>query len=327
MVFLDGFAGPGIYDNDEPGSPSRALGTLLNHSFWERMRHKQFVFLFNEANPARYEQLTKVIEGIRENNQPWPPNITVRLENSTFEESATQILDHLSEQKKRLAPTFAFVDPFGVKGLPLSLLARFLAFDRCELFVYFDFNTVNRFATAGNIDATLTDLFGTERFKQAEGLTGDARKAFLHDLYQSQLRDVCGFPYVKSFEMVNERGKTGYFLFYGTRNIVGLRVMKEAMWKVDPGGGQKFSDVLDGQQVLFEDSVDTLPLQHDLTQHFRGQTVAVETLEHYVLADTPYAASHLKKLTLKPMQIAGLISSPNQRRKGTFPNGTMITFA
>jgi three-Cys-motif partner protein len=139
------------------------------------------------------------------------------------------MLAYLEEQKANLAPTFAFVDPFGVKGLPMDLLRRLLSFDRCELLVYFDFNTVNRFATSGVIDDRLTELFGTDLYKQAEGLTGDERKAFLHDLYQSQLMEVCGFSFVKSFEMVGNRGKTGYYLFYGTRNIKGLEVQPEPL--------------------------------------------------------------------------------------------------
>jgi three-Cys-motif partner protein len=107
----------------------------------------------------------------------------------------------------------------------MDLLRRLLSFDRCELLVYFDFNTVNRFATSGVIDDRLTELFGTDLYEQAEGLTGDERKAFLHDLYQSQLMEVCGFSFVKSFEMVGNRGKTGYYLFYGTRNINSDRQM------------------------------------------------------------------------------------------------------
>jgi three-Cys-motif partner protein len=291
------------------------------------MSNKEFVFLFNESDAERYAQLEEVVENLKETRRPWPSNVKVSVGNSTFEETANEILAYLEQQQARLAPTFAFVDPFGVKGLPMDLLRRLLSFDKCELFVYFDFNTVNRFATASNIDRHLEDLFGTDAYRGVQGLTGVPRKAFLHDLYQTQLVEVCGFPYVKSFEMVNETGHTGYYLFYGTRSVTGLRVMKEAMWKVDPGGGQKFSDILAGQDVLFQLDVDTAPLQQELAEHFRGQTVNVETLDQYVLINTPYASSHLKKLTLKPMQEARLITSPNQKRKGTYPAGTLVAFA
>jgi three-Cys-motif partner protein len=291
IVFLDGFAGPGIYEGGEPGSPIKALDVLLNHQYGSAMANKKFVFMFNEANPDRHERLTEVITEYVAEHQPWPQNVTLRIGNDSFENTAEGILSHLEEQKRNLAPTFAFVDPFGVKGLPMDLLRRLLSFNRCEVFVYFDFNTVNRFANAGNIDDSLAELFGTDLFMQAAGLSGEDRKSFLHDLYQSQLTEVCGFQFVKSFEMINETGHTGYFLFYGTRNLKGLEVMKDVMWSVDPGGGQRFSDKLAGQDVLFEAAADTRPLQRDLAEHFRGQTVSVEILGRYVLVDTPTRSS------------------------------------
>jgi hypothetical protein len=68
------------------------------------------------------------------------------------------------------------------------------------------------------------------------------------------------------------------------------------------------------------------PLQQDMAQHFLGQLVSIETLERYVLIDTPYALKHLKRTTLKPMRADGMITSPNQK-KGAFPPGTLIQFA
>lgn len=326
IVFLDGFAGPGVYSSGEPGSPVVALETLLTHSYWPNMRHQEFVFLFNESDRARFARLQQVVSNLQAKYQPWPSNVKLRLGNSTFEDTANELLAYVAQQRAQLAPTFAFVDPFGVSGMPMELLSRLLAFNRCELFVYFRFDTVNRFATAGNIDDRLNELFGTDVYQQVRGLAGPDRKKYLHDLYQYQLTTVCGFPFVKSFEMINDKGHTGYYLFFGTRNIVGLRVMKEAMWKVDPGGGQLFSDILAGQDILFREEVDIEPLKLALRNQFTGQTVSVNALEEYLLIHTPYAASHLKKLTLKPMQADGYIGSPNQKRRGTFPQGTLITF-
>ena len=164
----------------EPGSPVQALDVLLNHTYGAKMADKQFVFIFNEADTDRHEKLEEIITAYEAAHQPWPRNVKVQVGGDSFENLAEGILASLEQQKANLAPTFAFVDPFGVKGLPMDLLRRLLSFDRCELFVYFDFNTVNRFAHAGNIDERLTELFGTDRFKQAEGLSGEDRKAFLH---------------------------------------------------------------------------------------------------------------------------------------------------
>lgn len=207
----------------------------------------------------------------------------------------------------------------------MDLLSRLLAFPTCELFVYFDFNTANRFATAGNIDTVLTALYGTDEYVNAPA-SGPSRKQYLHDLFQRQLQNVCNLKYVQSFEMLNETGHTGYYLFYGTRNVKGLQVMKDAMWKVAPEGDYRFSDRLAGQDVLFQTEVDTSPLQAQLALEFAGRSVTIEQLEEYVLVHTPYRAAHLKKLTLKPMQAAGLISVPDKVKRGTYPAGTTVNF-
>lgn len=52
----------------------------------------------------------------------------------------------------------------------------------------------------------LDALFGTRDYVQANGLRGQSRKRFLHDLYGRQLRERCGFTYVRSFEMVDRSG-------------------------------------------------------------------------------------------------------------------------
>jgi hypothetical protein len=83
------------------------------------MANKKFVFMFNEAERDRYERLGEVITDYMAAHQPWPQNVLVRIGNDSFENTAEGILSGLEEQKRNLAPTFAFVDPFGVKGLPM----------------------------------------------------------------------------------------------------------------------------------------------------------------------------------------------------------------
>jgi hypothetical protein len=59
--------------------------------------------------------------------------------------------------------------------------------------------------------------------------------------------------------------------------------------------------------------------------------VGIEQVEHFVLKNTPFSeAIHLKRLTLKPMELEGDIKvrrpsgSPN--RPGDYPAGTRIRF-
>jgi len=329
VVFLDGFAGPGIYGRGEPGSPIIALQTLLEHRFFPAMTC-QFVFFFLENREDRYDSLVEQLAAFTHTRGGLPRNVTVVHQQTTFEEAASSLVDSLQVQRASVAPTFAFIDPLGFKGAPIELISRLLAFDRCEVFFNFMYNRVNQFLGASRIAAQLDALFGTRDYLQACDLDGAPRKQFLHDLYRRQLHDVAGFTYVRSFEMVTRDGHTAYFLFYGTRNLKGLRAMKDAMWKVDVGGGTRFSDRLAGQEVLLAgDAVDTGPLQTAILQRFAGHTATVEQIEEFVLADTPYAASHYKKQVLKPLEEAGRLqaSSPRPRRRFTYPEGTMLRFA
>ncbi|MBU9766955.1 three-Cys-motif partner protein TcmP [Mycobacterium sp. TNTM28] len=321
---LDGFAGPGRYDDDQPGSPVLTLNTLLEHRSFATFGDTLFNFIFNEWDDKRFASLQEVLAGVKASRAPWPNTVQIHERNQNFQSLARELLDSIPADRQ-LAPTFAFVDPFGYKDVPMSLIRDLVSHPSCELFIYFDFNSVNRFANAGNVDPLLTALFGCDDYKNAPP-ADQGRAQFIHDLYERQLRNECDFAHVCSFEMINKSGHTGSYLFFCTRDDQAYDKMKEAMWKLAPGGGYRFDDRLAGQQVLFEDEANTGPLQDELAQHFAGRTVPVEEVRQYVIRKTPFHSGQVKVKTLKPMQTAGRISSPNQQRKGTFPDGTLIEF-
>jgi len=324
VIVLDAFAGPGVYDRGEPGSPRIVLETLLGHNFRDRMGDCEFLLLFNEQDRERYGSLISVLDAVKDEHGSVPKNIRIHALNDNFPDLAHNILEGL--EGADLAPTFAFIDPFGYRDVPIELIARLLAFRRCELFIYFDFNSVSRFATAGNVDQHFEALFGTDEFTQAPPAGDPARGPFLHDLYHRQLRDRAGFDYVQSFEMVNAKGRTGNYLFFCTRSVEGLDKMKVAMWKVAPIGNFRFDDRLVGQPGLFEDSIDTAPLRDAMRDRYRGGTVPIEDVTTFTIVETAFTSSHLKRRTLAPMQRDGLIESPNQKRAGQFPAGTLLRF-
>lgn len=321
---LDGFAGPGRYGDAEPGSPVLTLNTLLEHRSFAAFGNTTFNFIFNEWNDERFASLQEVLAGVRASRTSWPDTVRVIERNQNFQALARELLDSIPAGKQ-LAPTFAFVDPFGYKDVPMALIRDLVTHPRCELFIYFDFNSVNRFANAGNVDPHFTALFGCDDYKDAPAADA-GRGRFIHDLYERQLRQECDFAHICSFEMVNKSGHTGSYLFFCTRDDQAYDKMKEAMWKLAPGGDYKFDDRLAGQSVLFEDEANTGPLQDELAHHFAGRTVTVEEVCQYVVTKTPFHSGQVKVKTLKPMQAAERISSPNQNKKWTFPDGTLIEF-
>jgi three-Cys-motif partner protein len=60
IIYLDGFAGPGIYAGGEVGSPVVALETAANHVMLPRFR--EVLFLFIEKDKARAKKLDSVLK-------------------------------------------------------------------------------------------------------------------------------------------------------------------------------------------------------------------------------------------------------------------------
>jgi hypothetical protein len=139
-----------------------------------------------------------------------------------------------------------------------------------------------------------------------------------------------GVRFVRSFEMLNRSNRTDYFLFFGTKSVEGLKKMKEAMWKVDETGAFQFSDATDpSQSVLFDTGPNAADLRKRLLEEFRGRNVSIDVLEEFVITQTPYRETHLRKSVLLPMEKAvppelEIVSAPASRKRSFFPPGTTL---
>jgi three-Cys-motif partner protein len=102
VVYLDGYAGPGVYSNGDPGSPALAAETAERLS---RIRTLECIYV--ERNKHYRERLTALLS---KTNHKWtilPGSIAKELPKALM----------LAGD----APLFAFFDPFGL-GLPFHLL-------------------------------------------------------------------------------------------------------------------------------------------------------------------------------------------------------------
>src|ERR1019366_2772731 len=320
LVLVDGFAGPGRYSTGEDGSPLVMLKAFLE----QMQRHlitADLLYLFIEERHDRIEHLQEEVAKLE-----LTPQVQVRLEEGRFEDVFTGLLDDIESSGAQLAPTFAFIDPFGYTGNPMDLAGRFLAFQRCEAMVYMPLPFVNRFVGRAGQEKALTALFGSERWREALRYEGDARVRFLHELFQEQLGFGSSERLVRSFEIPTAEGN-GYRLYFTTGNEKGLEKMKEAMWRADPLGGERYRDTTDGL-VLFEPEPDTRPLLRALRAHFGDRPFSIEEAERFTLLHTAYLPrAHLKLRTLAPAERNGHLEalSPRQRRV-TYPARTQLRF-
>ena len=339
ILFVDGFAGPGRYSGGEEGSPLIAFKALLDHPQFQQpqQRQREVVFIFMEARKDRAAALQQELKRF-EAGRPIPGWVKYDVMNGQFAPLMTRRLDLIDKEGKRLAPTFAFIDPFGFKGVPMDLIARIVQNPSCECLITFMYESINRFLSHPNskIEVHLNKLFGTGEWK---ALTleqdPDRRRDGIVDFYRQRLIEQARLKYVRTFEMINEGNRTEYFLYFVTNSLTGLSKMKQAMWKADPERGQVFSDLTDtNQMVLLESTPDLARLRNLLRHRFQGHGwVGIDQVEEFVLKDTPYSeAIHLKRLTMAPMErevppLMEVVRPPGSRnRPGDYPSGTRIRF-
>ena len=327
VIYVDGFAGPGRYSGGEDGSPIIALRALAAHG--HKLR-SAFEFHFIERDRRTVEALTANIETLRDQGLILPSTSVTVHPPQSFESAYDQVIAPRLAQVAG-APAFALVDPFGWTGIPMRIMADLMKRPSTELLLNFMFEEINRFLSHKDQPDNFDALFGCPDWREADVLSGQARKKFLHDLYRDQLGSAANARYVRSFEMINDRHASDYFLFFATRSRLGLQKMKEAMWRIDPSGGVRFSDATDfDQQVRFEPRPDTRLLRRMIEERFSGKRAAVREVELFVLEDTAFHAGHYKKV-LRQMEETGHLSPvdpPPRRRKGTYPDpGLMLNFA
>ena len=330
VIFLDGFAGPGRYSGRELGSPLIALDTLVNHTAFAEMSRSEFIFVFVENDSDRFENLQTELDIFwKQRAGGQPRNIVVNIYNREFTQISQEIRDHT---KGRLAPTFAFIDPFGWSGVPMTTIRDLLSSNKCEVLFNFMYDSLNRFITdsrSGTINS-FNSLFGTEsnEHMSAESLSGEQRKEFLVNLYKEQLRNIGGFRYVRSFELRNiTRRRTQYCLMFGTRHPRGLKAMKEAMWSLDPVSGAYFQGFAGNQLMLFEPKPDTEPLKTALLDRFGNQSTSIEAIELFVVEETDYLTTHYKRVLIE-LENSGLVTCLSERkRRRTYPPGTVLRLA
>lgn len=330
IVFVDGFAGPGVYAGGEDGSPVIALDALTRHSHLPNMKSCRFQFLFIEEDRARFEMLKATVD-----SRQHPPNAEVTVRHGTFEKHIGEAFDGL-ERVKDLGlmpprPSFVMVDPFGVKGLPLDLLRRLAEFPKTELLVSLMYEPISRFLEKPGIESHLDGLFGTREWRDAVSLAPSDKKMFLSALYARQLGGI-GMEHVRLFEMRDGGNRTEYFLAFATHHREGLRVMKDAMWKVDQSGGVTFSDFTapsPEQATLFGAEPNHDQLCDLMLGRFAGQQgVPIETINEFVLVETAFRETHGRDV-LRKAQKEGSVKVERlgeKKSKNYWGTGTRVTF-
>ena len=184
IMYLDGFAGPGVYSKGEEGSPIISIRIARNHFLKDKLG--EIIFWFIEKDEKRANKLSEVL---KERFPDLPMKFRYEVVKSEFATELEKNLDALKEGAKP-APTFAFIDPFGFSGFPMSLISRLLRYDKCEVLITFMAGFVNRFTELHQ--NVMDDLFGTHEWSEINKIDDpDGRRNSILQLYRKPAYPSC----------------------------------------------------------------------------------------------------------------------------------------
>jgi len=306
-----------MYTNGERGSPQIAIDTLLEHSYKDKIK-SEVVFLFIESDRKRFDTLNEVLDEKKKAN-PLPDNVIIDTIHDQYHTAFSELLERIEADGDKVAPTFAFIDPFGVSGIPMKVIRQLMTHPSCEVFINCMIGSIHRFVTAPEFEEHCDDLFGNHEWIHARNVQGREREEYLRALYQERLHngeDGANARYVRYFTMKNSKNRTIYDLFFATNHPSGIDAMKDAMWAVDRSGDYVFSDATNpDQETLFSNDTDWERLVEILVQKYSGRTVPWVEVEE-AIRNTPYRIKKrpLQAVAKRPDAPFTIIPGPNNRR-------------
>ena len=228
---------------------------------------------------------------------------------ASFDPAFARLIERLEQRFGGLPPTFAFIDPFGAATFRWRSPRLFLRCRSARCSSTSPTSYLARFGDWPEFAATMDSLFPGERWQPAfEGsVRFEPRMRMLLDRFMEQMRT--RVPYVRAFEITpaHEAGGNTYHLVFGTANAEqGLRKMKDAMWRVDPTGGERFRDTTLATRCCSRRSRRLTSLEQMLRERFGGAWFTIEQAERFTLIETPFRDNgHLERPTLAPAERLG----------------------
>jgi three-Cys-motif partner protein len=327
VIYIDGFCGPGKYSSGEDGSP--VIAARMASATAQKFPGFKATLIFIDKDEKALSHLQS-LQAIANQHS----NVQIEIMKGEFASKVEEIVSYLKQHAG--SPTFSFIDPFGFGQSPFEKIKLLMHNEHSELFINFWCGYMNRFKEHGNeeITARIKAMVG------AAELTGIIKSSDPIDAFclafERQLKRVG--KYTLKFMMRDEKNIRDNAFFFCGRNPKGFEKIKQAMWKIDPEGGNAFSSYREAKQDseqgnLFERAAQTTRLSSLLLEEFNGKKdVQVADIFIWVIEETDnFLPSHARKelenlLAKERISYTDPTGSNRKRRSGAWPERLLITF-
>lgn len=232
LVLIDGFAGPGIYTDGEPGSPVLMIREYLKA---RRDPSTRLHCFFIEEHAARAAELEQRVGGFR------GPGCHIEVRQGDYADHYDDVMSYVDGLSG--PAVFAFLDPFSAVDNP-DLAVHVVVRPRSEALVYLPVGHFARFLDQPSMERTLDGVYGDDRWKVLRGRrTSEIRNGLIR-LYAELLSAPTANNnnerfYVEPFGIQPANGEL-YYLFFATKHRRAVEAIRDAMWAVDPANGRRY---------------------------------------------------------------------------------------
>lgn len=298
LYYVDGFSGPGYYEDGAECSPAIAARVLSQAR--ANSKKKPVTRCWHvEKDQKVFDKLVGDLKNI-------PQDVQVRPFLGEFHEHLPTIL---RETTPAHCPVFFFIDPFGFTVHYEDLVAISNAMrdkdgrTHTEVLVNYATAAIHQWLTASNSEDALDRFFGTRTWRDVFREHGFAERPLLA-LYESQLRK--RWSYVFSVEIPKpSMAKTYFHLVFATDSEVAVRIMKHVMFKAKGRGWRQMSLFEEDNFGLFKEWI------HET---FRGQTLSGRKVIARALADHNYQESDAER-AIQELMDEGAVWAYRQGKK------------
>lgn len=253
ILYVDLFAGPGLYDNGSPSTPIKILQSIYasKGTFVDYDKHVQT--FFNDKD-------TNLINDLKHNISSLDFYEKLKYKPIILNDSAS--LDMLKEAFETNTPALTFIDPLGY-GFTQKMLMFAIKNWGSDLFMLFNFNRIRAAIKNKKVEQNMTEIFGDylpkiQAFYNKE-LSPYKRELFIVETFQSIFEDK-GFMTLKFKVNFPDRAQTSHYLFFISKVKLAITRAKEIM--------SKYSDYQEDGIPHFGANLNILPvLDPDLNIH------------------------------------------------------------
>jgi len=322
LLYFDPFAGPGAYADGSRSTPLLCLDAAIANM----QLAQQLVMVLGDRDQGYCEELRGHIDE------------TAGIE--TLANAPIVVCDDVDHDlaamlaRTDLAPTFAFLDPWGYKGLSLDLVNSLLKDWGCDCLFFFNYNRVNAGLTNPKVDEHVTALFGAERAQclrdEIQGLTPDAREAVVMGALLAALKEGAG-DFVHLFRFMTPDGKrTSRYLVFASKHFLGYEIFRDITAKASSyaeGDVPAYTYTALPYQAGLFDHLIMEDFKDELARHFAGRTLTAKAVYEEHSPGKRFRAPNYKTALRELEQEGRIAADPpaEQRKKNTMADGTRVT--